>query len=180
MQRNTAADLRTERARERAHALHREPQPHAALAAANRALDLLEPCIEAAIADRELSHDQSLVVVVVDPGAPAGSALEDAILLHREFGRAASVEVDYARYALDKARASLREQCDTALLRERGSALLTADLPLVGGLHRRGWTVGVSGAVPQFDEAIGGMFIELVAAILSHDASPAAAGANAR
>jgi hypothetical protein len=128
--------------------------------------------IEAAIADRDISHDQALVVVVVDKDAPAGVAFEDAILVQRGFGRAARADVDYARHALDKARASHRDRLDTSLLRERGGALLSADLPLVGGLHRKGWTVGVSGAVPAFDEAIGGMLIELLVAIQAHRAAP--------
>ena len=138
-----------------------------------RALDLLRPTIEATIADRDVSHDQALVIVVVDPQALPGTAFDDAILVQREFGRAGSVDVDYARYAVDKARASWRERCDTSLLRERGGALLSADLPLVGGLHRRGWTIGVSGAQPMFDEAIGSMLVELVSALQSKRAAHA-------
>jgi hypothetical protein len=173
--RNTAATSRGADP-ERTRALHRDPAlPHDARHDVERALDLLQPTIEAAIADRDVSHDQSLVIVVVDPEAPAGGAFEDAILVQREFGRAGRVDVDYARYALDKARASFRERCDTSLLRERGGALLSADLALVGGLHRRGWTIGVSGALPVFDEAIGAMLVDLVIAIQSQRAAHAAA-----
>jgi hypothetical protein len=173
--RNTAATLRQASDRERAKMLHREPATDQAVRAdVVRALDLLQPTIEATIADREVSHDQALVIVVIDPEAPAGTAFEDAILLQRNFGRAGRVAVDYSRYAIDKARASFRERCDTSLLRERGGALLSADLPLVGGLHRRGWTLGVSGATPMFDEAFGAMLIELVTAIQLQRAAHAA------
>jgi hypothetical protein len=165
-QRNRAAVMRSEDVRERSSALHRgTPTTSAARDDVEQALELLRPTIEALVADRSVSHDQSLVVVVVDPAAADGAAFESSILLQRAFGRAGDVDVDYARYALDKARASFRERCDTSILRERGAALLSADLPLVGGLHRRGWTVGVSGAVPMVDEAIGAMLIDLTCAL---------------
>jgi hypothetical protein len=130
-----------------------------------QALELLRPTIEALVADPSVSHDQSLVVVVMDPAAPEGATFESSIMVQRPFGRAEDVDVDHARCALDKARASFRERCDTSILRERGAALLSADLPLVGGLHRRGWTVGVSGAVPMVDEAIGAIVIDLSCAL---------------
>jgi len=166
--RNAAAGRRSGDARERAKALQRGAQGAGSVRDdVERALDLLQPTIEAAIAEREVSHDQALVVVVVDPAAEEGAPFEESILVQRGFGRAGRVAVDYTRYAVDKARASLRERCDTSLLRERNGALLSAELPLVGGLHRKGWTVGVSGAVPAFDEALGAMVIELVCALQS-------------
>lgn len=133
----------------------------------DRAAALLRPFIEAALQDRSLSFDQALVIVVADPEAPPGTPFDEALLVRHDFGRAGEVDVDYGQYALGKARAAHRERCDTALLRERAAAL-TSELPLVGGLHRRGWTVGVSGAVPHFDEAVGAMFIELVHALRVH------------
>ena len=169
--RNNAGSLRQGADPGRANALDRDVQASGARRDVERALDWLAPMIEAAIADRDVSHDQALVVVVVDHDAPAGTPFEDAILVQRDFGRAGRTDVDYTRYALDKARASHRDRCDTSLLRERGGALLSADLPPVGGLHRKGWTVGVSGAIPAFDEAIGAMLIELVVAIRSHGAA---------
>jgi hypothetical protein len=130
-----------------------------------RAIALLRPFIEQTILDRDVSPDQALVIVVVDPGASPETAFEDAILSIHPFGSAGRTEVDYSRHALDKARTSSRERCDTSVVRERGSALLTADLPLVGGVHRHGWTLGVSGAVACFDEAIGAIVIDLLHAI---------------
>jgi hypothetical protein len=175
--RNSAAVLRNGDARERAKALHRDATPErGARDDVARALDLLQPTIEAAIADRDVSHDQSLVIVVMDPAAPMGASFDDSILVQRAFGRAGRVPVDHARYALDKARASFRERCDSSMLRERGGALLAADLPLVGGLHRKGWTVGVSGAVPAFDEAIGAMLIELTFGLQALQAARVATG----
>ena len=136
-----------------------------------RALSLLAPFIEATILDREVSHDQALAIVVADPSAPPGTPFDDALLATHSFGRAGACDVDYSRYALEKARTSHRDRCDTSVLRERGSALLTADLPLVGGLHRHGWTLGVSGAVPAFDEAIGAIVIDLLVALGSQHAA---------
>jgi hypothetical protein len=163
--RNPAGALRSGGAHDRGRALHREPAQLAAHRhVVERAIGLLRGTIEALIADAAVSHDRALVIVVMDPHAPPGLPFEDAILVQASFGRAPDVEVDYARYALDKARASFRERCDTAALREHGGALLSADLPPVGGIHRKGWTLGVSGAVPAFDEAIGAMLIELVCA----------------
>lgn len=136
-----------------------------ALADVERAIELLRPTVEAAILDPSVSHDRSLVIVVMDPGAEAADDGEGAILGRYAFGRAGEVAVDYERYAVDKARAAWRERCDTSVLRERGAALLSAALPLVGGLHRHGWTLGVSGAVPCFDEALGACLVELLHAL---------------
>jgi hypothetical protein len=144
----------------------------------DRAMGLLAPFIEATIADRDVSHDGALVIVTMNPHAPTSASLDDAILATHSFGRAGVCDVDYSRYALDKARASQRERCDTSVLRERGAALLTADLPLVGGLHRRGWTLGVSGAIPAFDEAIGAIAIELLVALTSLRATTLAKSAG--
>jgi hypothetical protein len=138
---------------------------------ADRSIELLRPFIEATIVEPGVSHDRALVIVLVDPAARDGTPFEEAILARYAFGRAGEVSVDYARHALDKARASYRERLDTSVLRERDAALLTADLPLVGGLHRRGWTVGVSGAAPAFDEAIGAIVIDLLHALQTHGAS---------
>jgi hypothetical protein len=144
-----------------------------------RAMALLAPFIEATIADRDVSHDRALVVVTMNPHAPPSATFDDAILATHAFGRAGACDVDYSRYALDKARASHRERSDTSLLRERGAALLTADLPLVGGLHRHGWTVGVSGAIPAFDEAIGAIVIELLVALSTQRVGKAAVASSA-
>jgi hypothetical protein len=140
-----------------------------------RAIALLRPFIEQTILDRDISPDQALVIVVVDPDALPETAFEDAILSIHTFGHAGRTEADYSRHALDKARTSARERCDTSLLRERGSALLTADLPLVGGLHRHGWTLGVSGAAACFDEAIGAIVIDLLHAMQTHHAARSSA-----
>jgi hypothetical protein len=147
--------------------------PHAGTAAlradVERAMALLRPFIEATIADPAVSRDQSLVIVVADPAAAPHVPIGEAILSRHAFGRAGRVDVEDERHALDKAQASHRERCDTSILRERGSALLTADLPLAGGLHRRGWTLGVAGAVPAFDEAIGACAVEVLHALRALD-----------
>jgi hypothetical protein len=149
------------------------PDAAARRADAERAMSLLRPFVEATIADRAVSHDQSLVIVVMDPAADPHVPFDEAVLSSHAFGRASEVDVDYERYARDKALASHRDRCDTSVLRDRGSALLTSDLPLVGGLHRRGWTLGVSGAIPAFDEALGACAIELLHALQALEPVPA-------
>jgi hypothetical protein len=137
----------------------------------DRAIALLRPFVEALLHEPGVSNDRALAVVVLDPAAPEGTTFDEAVVATYAFGRAEQASVDYARYALDKARASYRERQDTSVLRERDAALLTADLPLVGGLHRRGWTVGVSGALPAFDEAVGAIIIDLLHALHAHHAA---------
>lgn len=141
---------------------------------ADRAMALLRPAIEALIADATISPEGALAVVVADTSRPE-VPFDDAVLGRYAFGRIGRCELDYERHALDKARASHRERCDTSVLRGNASALLTADLPFAGGVHRRGWSIGVSGAVPGFEEAIGAMASELLHAIVRHrvaDAPP--------
>lgn len=163
-------------ASDRAQLMHRDPSSsHQARDDVERAIALLRPFIEQTILDRDISPDQALVIVVLDPSASPETAFEDAILSIHPFGHARRTETDYSRHALDKARTSSRERCDTSLVRERGSALLTADLPLVGGLHRHGWTLGVSGAVACFDEAIGAIVIDLLHAMQTHHATRSSA-----
>ena len=145
-----------------------------------RAMALLAPFVEATIADRDVSHDGALVVVTMNPHASPSTPFDEAILATHSFGRAMSCDVDYSRYALDKARASHRERCDTAVLRERGAALLTADLPFVGGLHRQGWTVAVAGASPAFDEAFAAIAIELLVALAQKRAAKSGVATHAR
>jgi hypothetical protein len=176
MRRDNAAGSGAHGASDLVQVMHRDPSSsRQARDDVERAIALLRSFVEQAILDRDISPEQALVIVVVDPGASPDTAFEDAILSIHPFGRAGRTEADYSRHALDKARTSFRERCDTSLLRERGSALLTADLPLVGGLHRHGWTLGVSGAVACFDEAIGAIVIDLLHAMQTHHAARSSA-----
>jgi hypothetical protein len=124
------------------------------------AVAMLRPVIEAAIADTDVSADRALAIVVVD-----GAHADDGPLAEYGFGAAGHTRVDYSVYARDKARIAAHERADTSVVREREAQKGSADLPLVGGVHRRGVTVGVSGAMPWFDEAFGVMLVELVHAL---------------
>ncbi len=120
------------------------------------AIAMLRPVVEAAIADTEVSADRALVIVVV---------VDDSTLGEYRFGDGGRTRVDYAAYARDKADVAGRERSDTSLVRAREQALGVTDLPLVGGIHRHGMTIGVSGAQAWFDEAFGVMVAELVHAL---------------
>jgi hypothetical protein len=125
------------------------------------AIAMLRPVIEAAIADAEVSADRALVIVMLDrERSEAGDSLAEYL-----FGNAGRTRVDYGAYARDKARIAARERSDTSAVRDREEARGARDLPLVGGIHRRGITLGVSGAQPWFDEAFGVMVVELVHAL---------------
>lgn len=158
-------------ARAPADVLH-EGERHAALRGyLDRAAALLRPSIEAIVDDRSVSFDRALVIVVIDPSASADTGGEPPVLAQYAFANAGDVDVDYAHYAIGKAVAAHRGGCDTSLLRERAQSRGESELPLIGGLHRRGLAIGVSGAMPVFDEAIGVMFVELVHALQQHRAT---------
>ncbi len=120
------------------------------------AIAMLRPVVEAAIADTEVSADRALVIVVQD---------DDATLGEYTFGDAGRTRVNYASYARDKAALAKRERADTSLVRGRAQARGDTELPLIGGVHRRGVTIGVSGAQAWFDEAFGIIVAELVHAL---------------
>ena len=126
------------------------------------AIAMLRPVVEAAIADTAVSADRALVIVVLDgPGTQPNAPLAEYT-----FGNAGNTRVDYGAYARDKAQLAARERTDTSVLREREAAHRSIDLPLVGGVHRKGLTVGVSGAQPWFDEAFGVIVVEIIHALV--------------
>jgi hypothetical protein len=129
----------------------------------DQAVGLLRPMIEAIIGSQEASFDRALHVVVLDPRVPPGTAFDEAILGAYDFGASGRVDVDYGMYARAKARCSYEGKADTSVLRDARVGIDDADsLPLVGGVHVHGWTLGVSGAQPWIDEGIGHMLADLL------------------
>ncbi|GIK85199.1 MAG: hypothetical protein BroJett026_06800 [Betaproteobacteria bacterium] len=131
---------------------------------AERAMALLRPTIEAIIADPAISPGGALAIAVADSSRP-DVPFDDALLGCFTFGRTHAGAIDYERHALDKARASHRGRADTSVVREHAAALLVEGLPFAGGVHRRGWSIGVSGAEPRYEEAIGAIAGELLHAL---------------
>ena len=143
-----------------------------------RALDALEPCIAAMIADESVSGEHAMHIVVMDPGAPPERVpFESAILVERSIGNPAAWKADYAHYAQAKARLAWREGASTAAIVEDAPARLRdGDLLVEGAVCRHGWIVAASGAHPWYDTAFAAMAIELVNATLRHAVANARTG----
>ena len=145
-----------------------------------RALDALEPCIAAMIADEAVSGEHAMHIVVMDPAASRDRVpFESAVLVERSVGDRAAWKADYARYAHAKARLAWREGVSTAALVEEAPARLRpGDLVVEGAVCRHGWIVAASGAHPWYDTAFAAMAIELVNATLRHAVADARTGSG--
>jgi len=144
-------------------------------AIAERALDALAPMLAILLADREVSGESAMHVVVIDPTAnPRTTAFEDAILCERSYGTPAQWQADYAWYARAKARLAWREQMTLRTLFAQHAERLRADDIRVEGAVRDGrWIVGASGAQAWYDHAIATCAIALIEAGVAqarHDA----------
>ncbi len=127
--------------------------------AAQEALRLAAPLLEHAAADASVGQSGVLYVVVMDPTRPAGSCgFEQAVLAERGFGKPrADWDADYAGYARAKARLAWRTGRDSHAVRALSPHLLRRDdTPLWGSVAIDGIVVGLSGAEPEFDEALAG------------------------
>lgn len=139
------------------------PQPSSArsafadASAAALAVDLVMPMILAGIASRRVGESGFLHIVILDPGLCAGACpFEEAILHERSVGDREAWDADYALYAREKARVCWRHRRSGHELRACSPHLLHGDETGVwGGVWLDGIAVGVSGADPWFDEAIG-------------------------
>lgn len=127
--------------------------------AAHEALRLAAPLFEHAVGDASVGQSGVLYVVVMDPSRPACSCeFEQAILAEQGFGKPrAEWDADYAGYARAKARLAWRTGRDSHVVRALSPHLLARDdTPLWGSVCMEGIVVGVSGAEPEFDEALSG------------------------
>jgi hypothetical protein len=127
--------------------------------AAQEALRLAAPLLERAAGDASVGQSGVLYVVVMDPSRPAGSCeFEQAILAERGFGKPrADWDADYAGYARAKAKLAWRTGRDSHAVRALSPHLLRRDdTPLWGSVAIDGIVVGLSGAEPEFDEALAG------------------------
>jgi hypothetical protein len=137
--------------------------------AVDRSLDALAPFLARLLADRSVSGESAMYIVVMDPDAAQGSAFEDAILRERGFGDVATWQADYASYARAKARVSWREATSLrTLLREHPQRLRRDDIRIEGAVHAGRWTVGASGAQPHYDHAVASIAAALFDAAIEH------------
>lgn len=125
-------------------------------AAAEEALALVLPALEAAVRDPRISGTGCLAVVLLDPGLEPGDVpLEQAVLLEHAIGRD-HWDADYMGFARAKAALAWRMRQDGhavhALAPQR---LRPGDSLLRGGTWLDGIVVGVSGAQAAYDEAFG-------------------------
>ena len=126
-------------------------------AAAELAIELVMPMIRAGLDTGRIGASGFLYIVIMDPALlPGDCSYEQAVLHEYAVGNCQEWDVDYARYAHEKARVCWRWQRSGHQLRACSPHVLRpADAGVWGGVWLDGITVGVSGADPWFDEAVG-------------------------
>jgi hypothetical protein len=145
--------------------------------AAHEALRLAAPLFEHAAADTSVGQSGVLYVVLMDPARPAGScAFEEAILAEHGFGKPrAHWDADYGMYARAKAKLAWRTGRDSHSVRALSPHLLRSDdTPLWGSVAIDGIAVGVSGAEPEYDEALAGVVAMCLRAVVKKRARASA------
>jgi hypothetical protein len=145
-------------------------------AAAERAVAMALPMIEAATGNRSAGDSGFFYLIVMKPGtSPATGAFEDAILYEHAVGERDRWDADYRAFALAKARVAWHTGMDSHLVQEQRPYLLQAgDTLLWGSVAMDGIVVAASGADPWYDEAFAGA----VALLLKAQAKAAAARAR--
>lgn len=126
--------------------------------AAEKAIGLVMPMIEAAMQITEVGESGFLYIVVMDPLlTPERASFEEAILYEHAVGDREKWDADYAAFARAKARVAWRTGMDGHLVQELRPHMLTArDTVLWGSVVVDGIVVSVSGANPWYDEAFAG------------------------
>jgi hypothetical protein len=125
--------------------------------AARLAIDMTLPMAEALARDRSRCGSGFLCIVVLDPTmAPTQARFDDAVLAEHAVGDRSRWDADYAAFARAKARLVWEHGIDGLPLQTASPHRLRAgDSLLRGGVCLDGIVVGVSGAFPWWDEAIG-------------------------
>lgn len=123
--------------------------------AAQEAVQLARPMLEAALSNARVGESGFLHVVVMNPLAHPGSCeFADAILYEESIGDPAGWDADYGAYARGKARVSWRTGLGThEVMALRPHLLRARDTQVWGSVCLDGIVVAVSGANPWFDEA---------------------------
>jgi hypothetical protein len=123
--------------------------------AAQRAVALALPMIEAAIADPNVCGSGVFCIVVMDPTqSPFDCAFDQAILYEHALGNRTTWDVDYQELARAKARLSWSASSDSDhVQRALSHRLVSGDSLLSGGVCLAGIVVAASGAEAVYDEA---------------------------
>lgn len=126
--------------------------------AAEKAVGLALPMINAAMQRKEVGESGFLYIVVMDPLlTPGNASFEQAVLHEHAVGDRDQWDADYAAFARAKARVAWRTGLDGHMVQELRPHLLTArDTVLWGSVVLDGIVVSVSGANPWYDEAFAG------------------------
>lgn len=121
---------------------------------AKAALLAVAPAIASQLASPEVSGLGVLHLVVLDPSRPfTQEGDEPRVLCEHSIGERERWDVDYAGYALRKARLSWRHGMDSRrLLLQAPHLLLAGEEPLWGSVWLDGIVVAASGAFPIWDE----------------------------
>jgi hypothetical protein len=127
-------------------------------AAAEKAVQLCLPMIEAAVDSREAGASGFFYIVIMKPGCtPASSQFSDAILYEYAVGDREQWDADYGEFARAKAKLAWRTGMDADIVQQRKPHLLARGDTLLGGaVVLDEIVVGVSGADPWYDEAFAG------------------------
>jgi hypothetical protein len=139
---------------------------HALLDVVHDAFDALAPMLAKLLADRRVSGESAMHVVVMDPAAdPRTATFEGAILAERSFGDTARWKADYPWYARAKTRLAWRERMSLrTLFAEHAERLQADDIRVEGAVCEGPWVVGASGAQAWYDHAIATTTIALIEA----------------
>jgi hypothetical protein len=131
----------------------------AGLRAAEAALDLAAPLLEAAAHNGAINQSGVVHVVIVDPAlTPAAVPFEQAVLIETSFGlERTRWDADYAAFARAKARLSWQTGLDgSVVLTQQPHRLRRGDSLLAGAVALDGIVVAVSGCEALYDEALAG------------------------
>jgi hypothetical protein len=127
--------------------------------AAEQAIEFARPLLEAAVTDPKVGQSGVFYIVIMDPARPPGTCeFEEAILLEHWVGKPRDAwDADYGMYARAKAKLSWRTQRDSASVQTLFPHLLEkGDLRVWGSVCIDGVVVALSGAEPEYDEALAG------------------------
>lgn len=126
--------------------------------AAEKAIGLAMPMIEAAMRLKEVGESGFLYIVVMNPLlTPDRCSFEEAILHEHAVGDREKWDADYGAFARAKARVAWNTGMDGHLVQElRPHMLRAGDTVLWGSVVVDGIVVAVSGANAWYDEAFAG------------------------
>lgn len=125
--------------------------------AAMLAVELVMPMIQLGLETKRIGESGFLYIVIMNPGRHSGECrFEDAVLHEHAVGDRSAWDADYALYAREKARVCWVHRRSGHELRACSPHLLRdTETGVWGGVWLDGIAIGISGADPWYDEAIG-------------------------